>query len=59
MKTSLKTRTVAFVASILVTTTTAHLIASYALPEQPNTLLAVTADSRDRNFEVAPGRRPW
>jgi hypothetical protein len=41
MKTSLKTRTVALVASILVTTTTAHLIASYALPKQPNTLLAL------------------
>jgi hypothetical protein len=40
MKTSLKIRTVAFVAAILVTTATVHLIASYALPKQPNTLLA-------------------
>jgi hypothetical protein len=46
MKTSLKIRTAALVGSILVTTTTAHLIASYALPKQPNTLLACVTPRR-------------
>jgi hypothetical protein len=32
MKTALKTRALALVASILVTTTTLHLICNYALP---------------------------
>ena len=35
MKTSLKTRALALVASFLVTATMVHLIASYALPEGP------------------------
>jgi hypothetical protein len=46
MKTSLKTRTAALVASILVTATTVHLIASYALPKQPNSLLACVTPRR-------------
>ena len=41
MKTPLKIRTVALTASILATTSTLHLIARYALPERPNTLLAL------------------
>ncbi|HSB22550.1 MAG TPA: hypothetical protein VLE94_05500 [Burkholderiaceae bacterium] len=41
MKTSLKTRAVALVASILVTTTTVHLIASYAFaPSTSSPLLS-------------------
>jgi hypothetical protein len=40
MKTSLKTRAFALVASIVVTTTMLHLIASYALPEEPAPVLA-------------------
>lgn len=40
MKTSLKTRALALVASIVVTTTMLHLIASYALPEVPAAVLA-------------------
>ena len=40
MKTSLKTRAIAVVASFFVTTTIVHLIASYALPEEPATVLA-------------------
>ena len=40
MKTSLKTRAVALVASFFVTTTIVHLIANYALPEEPATVLA-------------------
>ena len=40
MKTSLETRALALVASILVTTTMVHLIASYALPEATAPVLA-------------------
>jgi hypothetical protein len=40
MKTSPKTRALALVASLLVTTTMVHLIASYALPETPAPVLA-------------------
>ncbi len=43
MKTSLKTRALALVASFLVTATMVHLIASYALPEGPAPVLAQTA----------------
>ena len=46
MKTSLTIRTAALVASIVVTTTTAHLIASYALPKQPKALLACVTPPR-------------
>jgi hypothetical protein len=43
MKTTLKTRAFALVASILVTTTTLHLISNYALPgEQVLTLAQAT-----------------
>lgn len=40
MKTSLKIRTLALAASFLVTTTIVHLIASYALPEEPAAVLS-------------------
>jgi hypothetical protein len=40
MKTSLKTRTLALVTSIFVTTTMVTLIAGYALPEEPAAVLA-------------------
>lgn len=40
MKTSLKTRCAALVASMLVTFTLVHLIANYALPEEPAPVLA-------------------
>ena len=40
MKTSLKTRALALVASILATTTMVHLIASYAHSEEPAPVLA-------------------
>ena len=43
MTTSLKTRAFALVASIVVTTTMVHLIASYALPEEPAPVLAQAA----------------
>lgn len=46
MKTSLKTRAIAFVAALFVTTTIIHTIASYALPEEPAVVLA----------QVTPGR---
>ncbi|MCW5633619.1 MAG: hypothetical protein KIT17_09800 [Rubrivivax sp.] len=42
MKTSLTTRAAALVASLLVTFTLVHLIAGYALPEEPAPLLAET-----------------
>lgn len=40
MKTSFKTRVLALVASVLVTTTIVNLIAVYALPTQPAPVLA-------------------
>lgn len=40
MKTSLRTRAAALVASIFVTFTIVHLIAGYALPEEPAVELA-------------------
>lgn len=43
MTTSLKTRAFALVASIFVTTGLLHLIAGYALPEQPAPVLAQAA----------------
>jgi hypothetical protein len=43
MKTSLRTRAVALVASFLVTTTIVHLIANYALPEDTAPVLAQAA----------------
>ena len=43
MKTSLKTRALALVASFVVTTTMLHLIAGYAFPEQPAAVLAQSA----------------
>ena len=43
MKTSLKTRVLALVASVLVTTTIVHVIANYALPEGPAPVLAQAA----------------
>ena len=46
MKTSLKTRAIALVAAIFVTTTIVHLIANYALPEEQAAVLA----------QLTPGR---
>jgi hypothetical protein len=46
MTTSLKTRALALVASIAVTTTMLHLIAGYALPEEPAAVLAQAASRR-------------
>lgn len=46
MRTSLKTRAIALVAAFFVTTTIVHLIAGYALPEEPAAVLA----------QLAPGR---
>ena len=46
MKTSLKTRALALAASFVVTTTMVHLIASYALPEEPAAVLAQAAPRR-------------
>jgi hypothetical protein len=43
MNTSIKTRAAALVASILVTFTTVWLVADYAYPETPATLLASAA----------------
>ena len=43
MKTSLKTRALALVASFVVTTTMLHLIAGYALPEESAAVLAQAA----------------
>lgn len=40
MKTSPETRAAALVASLLVTFTVVHLIANYALPEEPASVLA-------------------
>jgi hypothetical protein len=40
MKTSLKTRALALVASFVVTTMMLHLIVNYAHPEQPSAVLA-------------------
>ena len=46
MKTSLKTRVIALVASVFVTTTIVHLIANYALPEEPAAVLAKLTPER-------------
>lgn len=43
MNTSLKTRALALVASLVFTTAMVHLIANYALPEQPAAVLAKLA----------------
>jgi hypothetical protein len=42
MKTSLTIRAAALIASIFVTFTVVHLIANYALPEEPAPVLAQT-----------------
>ena len=46
MKTSLKIRAFALVASLFVTMTIVHLIASYALPEEQAAVLAQLAARR-------------